>query len=276
MSFLASLASCPSTARHGNGSDSFPPTPRFGGQKKRLSGAHRVRACVREPLLILTPSGDRPAHPLDQRRVLQVLAGDVERQVLGVDHALEEAHPLRQDVVGLGLDQNLRPQPAAPSEQQQPPQPPPQSIGSMAQASSISDGWLRPVWEGREDPNRIHIIGRQAVDVQVPRPPPSHWKRLRGFSNILGLDAAPPAPGCCTCHRDDALTSSRGQSSRRVATQRSLWGSGRVLGVVTVETRPARAAARNARHQRLCVDVPDGDSCDGIWGSGRRRRRRRW
>jgi hypothetical protein len=43
--FLASLASCPSTARHGNGSDSFPPTPRLGGQK-RLSGAHRC-ACVR-------------------------------------------------------------------------------------------------------------------------------------------------------------------------------------------------------------------------------------
>jgi hypothetical protein len=144
---------------------------------------------------------------------------------------------------------------------------PPRRLSSSRRRRSRSARWHKPAHflmggcapSGRGERIRLLFIlwGRQAVGVQVPRPPPSHWKRLRGFSNILGLDAAPPAPGCC--------------SSTRVATQRSLWGSGRVLGVVTVETRPARAAARNARHQRLCVDVPDGDLCDGIWGSGRRR-----
>ena len=51
--------------------------------------------------------GDDPVQLLDERPVLHRLAGDVEREVLAVDDPLQEAEPLRQQVLWPGVDQDL-------------------------------------------------------------------------------------------------------------------------------------------------------------------------
>ena len=51
--------------------------------------------------------GENGAQLSDQVAVLQELAGEVEGNVLAVDHALHEAQPARQNLVRLGKDQHL-------------------------------------------------------------------------------------------------------------------------------------------------------------------------
>jgi hypothetical protein len=48
------------------------------------------------------------ADGVDLAVVLQDLAGDVQRQVVGVDHALDEAQPVRHQLVGLVHDEDAR------------------------------------------------------------------------------------------------------------------------------------------------------------------------
>ena len=53
------------------------------------------------------PLGDHLAQLAHQGVVLQRLAGDVERQVLGIDHPFEKAQPFRQDIFAVLIDQHL-------------------------------------------------------------------------------------------------------------------------------------------------------------------------
>ncbi|MNF69944.1 hypothetical protein D3C84_518410 [compost metagenome] len=50
--------------------------------------------------------GQRRLHRVDHRILLQDLAGNVQRQVVGVDHALDEAQVQRQELVGLVHDEH--------------------------------------------------------------------------------------------------------------------------------------------------------------------------
>ena len=61
--------------------------------------------------LLVEPLEDALRHDgaqlADERAVLRVLAGDVQREVLAVDRALQEAQPLGEDVLRLRLDEDL-------------------------------------------------------------------------------------------------------------------------------------------------------------------------
>ncbi len=50
---------------------------------------------------------DDSSQPPNLSAVLQQLSAQVEWNVFGVDHAFDEPHPLRHDLLGLALDQDF-------------------------------------------------------------------------------------------------------------------------------------------------------------------------
>ena len=55
---------------------------------------------------VQSAAGDAGAHRLDFRVILQQLARDVQRQVRGIDHALQEAQVVRQELLGIVEDED--------------------------------------------------------------------------------------------------------------------------------------------------------------------------
>jgi hypothetical protein len=82
--------------------------PSFSTWPKLLPEAGVILRLVLGQLLqhVQRALGQRGLHRIDDRAGLQDLARDVERQVVGIDHALDEAQVQRQELLGLVHDED--------------------------------------------------------------------------------------------------------------------------------------------------------------------------